>query len=88
MKIVLDLPAEVEARLRNRATRPSPEAVRQWLADTLAPAVAALLQEAPGELPDAEFEMLANELAAQLGPDVPFLSDDAVSRAGIYEDHP
>jgi Ser/Thr protein kinase RdoA (MazF antagonist) len=87
MRIVLDLPAEVEARLRNRATRPDPEALRQWLAETLAPAVAALLQESSEQLSDAEFELVADELAAQLGPDVPSLSEYVVRRAGIYEDH-
>ncbi|WP_199249021.1 hypothetical protein [[Phormidium] sp. ETS-05] len=41
---------------------------------------------------DSEFEVvadhLADELAACLGANVLPLSDDAVSRAGIYEEHP
>jgi len=41
---------------------------------------------------DDEFEavadQLADEFAACVGPNVPVLSDYAVSRAGIYEDHP
>lgn len=88
MKIVLDVPIEVEARLRGGGSRPSPEAVRQWLADALAPTVAALLQDAPPRVSDAEFEALADELTTQLGPDIPSLTDDAVTRAGIYADHP
>jgi len=33
-------------------------------------------------------DQLADELTVNLGPNVPLLSDYAVSRAGIYEDHP
>ncbi len=44
-----------------------------------------------GELSDEEFERLANELAdyveKNLPPDAKPLSDYAMSREGIYEDH-
>jgi hypothetical protein len=43
------------------------------------------------ELTDAEFEavadQVADELTTSLGSKVPPLSDHAVSREGIYEDH-
>ncbi|QLE58477.1 hypothetical protein [Nostoc sp. TCL26-01] len=41
---------------------------------------------------DEEFEVIADELADELqtyiGSNTPVLSDYAVSRAGIYEEHP
>ena len=44
------------------------------------------------QLSHEEFEALADELAEKfmelVGPDFPPLSDYAVSREGIYEDHP
>jgi antitoxin ParD1/3/4 len=44
------------------------------------------------QLSEADFEavadQLADELAACVGSDVLALSDDAVSREGIYADHP
>ncbi len=40
------------------------------------------------ELSDQEFETLADELTNAVGSNVTLLSDYAVSRAGIYEEHP
>jgi len=44
------------------------------------------------EISDREFEILLDELADEciknMGVNVPTLSDFAVSRAGIYEEHP
>lgn len=46
----------------------------------------------PTEITEAEFEaivdQLVHELKPDLGPNAPALSDYAVSREGIYEDHP
>jgi hypothetical protein len=39
------------------------------------------------ELSDSEFEKLADEIA-NITPPLPTLSDWAVSREGIYQDHP
>jgi hypothetical protein len=54
--------------------------------------VEALLRELPDELTDAQFEaiadQLADELSSCLGSDRPPLSDEAVSREGIYDGHP
>ena len=48
--------------------------------------------DSDAEISDREFEILldevADELIKNLGVNVPTLSDFAVSRAGIYEDHP
>lgn len=92
MKITLELPPHVEAQLRESAACHDADTIRRLLVEAFTPTVEALLQETPAELTDAEFEavadQLADELTASLGPNVPSLSDYAVSRAGIYEDHP
>lgn len=92
MQITLELSTDTEVRLRKSVAQGDAEAVRRLLVEVLTPTVEALLQEPPAELTDAEFEAvadhLADELTVSLGPNVPSLSDYAVSRAGIYEDHP
>jgi antitoxin ParD1/3/4 len=92
MQITLELSPDIELRLRASVAHGDADAVRRLLVEVLTPTVEALLQETPAELTDTEFEavadQLAGELTASLGPNVPSLSDHAVSRAGIYEDHP
>jgi len=92
MQITLELSPDIEVRLRQSVAHGDADAVRRLLVEVLTPTVEALLQETPAELTNAEFEamadQLADELTASLGPNVPSLSDYAVSRAGIYEDHP
>ncbi|MGH7967046.1 MAG: hypothetical protein ACRERD_35360 [Candidatus Binatia bacterium] len=92
MQITLELSSDIEVRLRESVAHGDAAAVRRLLVEVLTPTVEALLQETPAELADTEFEavadQLADELTASLGPNVPSLSDYAVSRAGIYEDHP
>ena len=92
MKITLELSPAAEAQLRESAARRDADTVRRLLVEVLTPTVEALLCETPGELTDAEFETLADQLAdeltACLGPNVPSLADYVVSREGIYEDHP
>lgn len=92
MQITLELSPDIEVRLRESVAHGDPEAVRRLLAQVLTPTVEALLQEMPAELTETEFEavagQLADELTADLGPNAPSLSAYAVSREGIYEDHP
>ena len=92
MQITLELSPDIEVRLRESVARGDAEAVRRVLAEVLMPTVEVLLQEVPTELTEAEFEaiadQLADELRADLGPNAPALSDYAVSREDIYEDHP
>ncbi len=92
MQITLELSPDMEVRLRESVAHGDPEAVRRLLAQVLTPTVEALLQEMPAELTETEFEavagQLADELTADRGPNAPSLSDYAVSREGIYEDHP
>ena len=91
MQITLELSPDIEVRLRASVAHGDAETVRRLLAEVLTPTVEALLQERPAELTEAEFEavasQLADELTAALGPNTPLLSDYAVSREGIYEDH-
>jgi antitoxin ParD1/3/4 len=92
MQITLELSPEIEVRLRQSIAQGDAEAARRLLAEVLTPTIEALLQEMPADLTEAEFEavadQLADELRADLGPNAPSLSDYAVSREGIYEDHP
>ena len=92
MQITLVLTSEAEARLRESVGRGDTEAVRRVLAEALTPTVEALLRESPTDLTADEFEAIGDQLAVEfrevLGPTVPPLSDYAISREGIYEDHP
>jgi len=92
MRITLELPLDVEAQLRESVVRRDMDAVRRLLLEAVTPTVEALLGETSDELTNAEFEsvadQLANECTASFQSNAPSLSDYAVSREGIYEDHP
>ena len=92
MKITLELPPDVEAQLHKSVTCRDADAVRSLLAEAFAPTVEGLLRETLEELTDAEFEAVSDQIADELGrcrgPNVPSLSDYAISREGIYADHP
>lgn len=91
LTLTIELPAEVEAELRASVFRGDDERVRQLLVDALTPTVEALFDDIPEPTNLEEWEALADkfidEMAAVLPPDAPLLSDYAVSREGIYEDH-
>ncbi|MEG3931488.1 MULTISPECIES: hypothetical protein [unclassified Microcoleus] len=57
-----------------------------------APSLLSTVSDSDAEISDCEFEILLDELADEfiqnMGVNVPRVSDFAVSRAGIYEDHP
>ena len=79
-------------QIREKASRGDTDAVRHLLLDALGPTVEALINnKTPSKLSDDEFEALADQLAdefmAYAGPNCPPLSDDAVSREGLYENH-
>lgn len=92
MTITLELPLEVQTRLRTKIAHRDTESIRQLLADTFAPTVVTLLQQNDLQMNADEFEttadLLADEFASYVKSTKPALSDYAVSRAGIYEEHP
>lgn len=92
MQITLELSPDIEVRLRESVAQGDAETVRRLLVEVLVPTVEVLLQGMPAELTEAEFEAvadrLADELTIDLGPNPPSLSDNAISRERIYEDHP
>ena len=64
----------------------------QLLTEALEPTVKAWLQQPPDLLRDDEFEVLIDQfaatLAAGMSSETSVLSDAAISRAAIYEEHP
>lgn len=92
MSILLALPPELEARLQERIAHQDARGLRALLNEAIDPIVEALLHTAPPPLDTPTFQQRADALlrtmAEQLDPTVPPLSDYAVSREGIYEDHP
>jgi hypothetical protein len=92
MAITNELPDELEMKIREQAASGNVDAVRRLLIEALNPTVDALMRRhAAAELSDEEFEMLIDQMTdlftAYVGADRPPLSDDAVSRAGLYEGH-
>jgi len=98
MIITLELPPEVETKLRDTAARHDAGAVRRLLTEAMEhvvdSTVEALLHDplhgsrrGDDGLTDMEFEALADEVMT-LAPPLPALSDSAICREAIYEDHP
>ncbi len=90
MTITVHIPPEIEKQVRENISIGDIDAVRHLLVDALEPTVEALMKEKP-LLSVEEFEMMLDQLVDEfmecVGPDVPPLSDYALSREGIYEDH-
>ena len=90
--VVLDLPPELERQLREGLARHDTEQVQQLLAQALVSTPDTWVQPPVVSLEEEEFEavadQLADSLAESLAPDTPTLSDAAISRAGIYAEHP
>lgn len=92
MTITLDIPHHIEAQIYEHAARGDADAVRHLLVEALGPAVESLIRRHTKSKPSQDdFELLADQLASELmeyiAPDTPPLSDEAVSRRGLYEDH-
>ncbi len=92
LKITLELPPDIEKKLREGIAHHDIEQVNQLLAKALAPTVEQLFQHLSSPVDNVEFELLADQLADELmahfTDNTPSLSDYAISRASIYEDHP
>jgi antitoxin ParD1/3/4 len=92
MTITITLSAEQERHLRAGTARHDAEAVRQVLLGVVDSTVEDLLQRRSTASPETDFEALADRLADQFASTVPDdhhpLSDEAVTRDGVYGDHP
>lgn len=87
MTITLELSPEQEQRLRAGAARQDAQTVREILLEAVDSTVEGLLST-PVQRPQANtLSALLDKIAAGFR-DAPVLSDEAVSRAGIYADHP
>lgn len=87
MTITLELSAEQERLLEEGAARHDAGVVRQVLLQAVDAAVPRLLGRPAQQLGLADFRALLDQLASD-STDSPALSDEAVSRLGIYGDHP
>ncbi|NMG09487.1 hypothetical protein [Brasilonema sp. UFV-L1] len=96
--ITLQLSPQLEQKLRESIARRDAQSIRQLLADAFAPTVEALLEQTHSQFNDEELkneedleasvDKLLDEFASHVGSHLPTPSDYAVSREGIYEDHP
>lgn len=87
MTITLKLSSEQEQRLRTGAAQHDAQTVREVLRQAVDSTVEELLR-ASGRRPQANtLTALLDKIAVELR-DAPALPDEAVSRAGIYADHP
>lgn len=91
--ITLELSPELEAKLRDSFDRNDSETARQLLAEAFAPAVESMLRKPVEQISIEEMDRLLDEVADMIqasygDEEPPVLSDYALSREGIYEDHP
>lgn len=87
MTITLELSPEQEHRLRAGAAQQDVQAVREILLEAVDSTIGGLLRTS-GDRPKATpLPALLDKIATGF-LDAPALSDEAVSRAGIYADHP
>ena len=87
MTVTLKLSSEQEHRLRVGAARQDAQTVREILLQAVEPTVEGLLQAATLQPKAGNLPALLDKITAELR-DAPALPDEAVSRAGIYADHP
>ena len=98
MIITLELPPDVEAKLRECAAKQDAEAVRRMLTEAVAPVVDATvdaLMQDPAHgavrradgLTDMELEARADEPVDMI-PGLPTLPDDVMRRENIHDNHP
>ncbi|MEE8583655.1 MAG: hypothetical protein V3T83_02265 [Acidobacteriota bacterium] len=92
LTVQIDLSAQDEKKLQVGISRHDKESVHRVLSDALGPTVEALLQRKPARRSVEDYEAMAerlvDEFEALTAGQAPVLSDEALSRAGIYEGHP
>ena len=90
MTITVYITPDIEKQVQENISLGDTDAVRRLLVEALEPTVDALMNN-KSQLSAEEFEIMLDRLAEKfmeyVGPDVPPLSDYALSREGIYEDH-
>ncbi len=90
MTITVYITPDIEKQVQENISLGDTDTVRRLLVEALEPTVDALMNNKP-QLSVEEFEIMLDRLAEKfmeyVGPDVPPLSDYALSREGIYEDH-
>lgn len=86
MTVTLELTPEQERRLEESAFRRDTEAVREVLLQAVEATVPKLLDGQAEQLNPTEFRAYLDQLASDFS-DAPPLSNEAVSRAGLYRDH-
>ncbi len=87
MAVTLQLTPEQERRLEEGTARHDEDAVRQVLIQVVDATVPRLMNRSERLLDSAAFGAVLDDVAA-LSADTPSLSEAAVSRSGIYSDHP
>ena len=87
MTITLKLSSEQEHRLRAGAAQQDAQTVREVLLQAVDSTVEGLLRTSVRQPKANKLSAMLDKIAAELR-DAPVLSDEAVSRAGIYADHP
>lgn len=83
MPITLELTAEQQRRLEEGTERHDADLVRKVILQAVEPAVEELMFSCPQPTPDERRAILRE--VQNLLADSPSLSDEAVSRAGLYE---
>ena len=87
MTITLQLSAEQQRLLEDGAARQDAAIVRRVLLQAVDATVPLLLEKPSSNPIPTDFDALLDAIVADL-PEAPNLPDDAVTRAGIYGDHP
>jgi len=93
MTMTVYIPEKIEMQMREHALHHHMDAVRNLLWEAVKPTIEMFIKSPmPSKLSDNEFENLADQLADEfttyINPNSVPLSDYAVSREGIYADHP
>ncbi len=91
MILTVHVPPDLEKKVRENISHGNIDAVRNLLIEALEPTVEAFMNNTPDlsvEELELKLDRIADKFMKYVGPDMPPLSDYALSREGIYENHP
>lgn len=92
LTVTIDLSPDEEKILQLSILRRDKVKVRQLLSNALEPTIAALMQITDSDLDNLTFDEISERLWAEVDARLPAdfqpLSDFAMSREGIYDEHP